>query len=37
MQTLESSKRKASKIWVNQGSEFWNNSPKKWLKDNDVY
>ena len=34
---LESSKRKANKIWVDQGSEFCNNSPKKWLKDNDVY
>ena len=31
---LDSSKRKPNKIWVNQGSEFYNNSFKKWLKDN---
>ena len=30
---LDSSKRKPNKIWVNQGSEFYNNSFKKWLKD----
>ena len=34
---LESSKGKANKIWVDQGREFCNNSPKKWWKDNDVY
>ena len=32
---LDSSKRKPSKIWVDQGSEFYNNSFKEWLKDND--
>ena len=26
-------RRKPSKIWVNKGSEFYNNSFKKWLKD----
>ena len=31
-----SSKRKPSKIWVDQGSEFYNNVFKKWLKDNDI-
>ena len=33
---LDSSKRKPSKIWINQGSEFYNSSFKKWLKDNDI-
>ena len=33
---LDNSKRKPSKIWVGQGSEFYNNSFKKWLKDNDI-
>ena len=28
--------RKPSKIWVDQGSEFYNNVFKKWLKDNDI-
>ena len=31
---LHDSDRKPSKIWVNKGSEFYNNSFKKWLKDN---
>ena len=31
---LDSSKRKPNKIWVEHGSEFYNNSFKKWLKDN---
>ena len=30
---LDSSKRKPNKIWVDQGSEFYNNVFKKWLKD----
>ena len=30
------SKRKPNKIWVGQGSKFYNNSFKKWLKDNDI-
>ena len=25
-----------TKIWVDKGSEFYNNSFKKWLKDNDI-
>ena len=29
---LNSSKRKPNKIWVDQGSEFYNNVFKKWLK-----
>ena len=28
--------RKPSKIWVDKGSEFYNNSFEKWLKDNDI-
>ena len=28
--------RKPNKIWVDKGSEFYNNSFKKWLKDNDI-
>ena len=33
---LNKSKRKPNKIWVDQGSEFYNNIFKKWLKDNDI-
>ena len=33
---LKQSKRKPNKIWVDKGSEFYNNSFKKWLKDNDM-
>ena len=33
---LDNSKRKPNKIWVDQGSEFYNTHLKKWLKDNDV-
>ena len=33
---LNDSKRKPNKIWVDKGSEFYNNSFKKWLKDNDI-
>ena len=33
---LDSSKRKPNKIWVDQGSEFYNNHFKKSLKDNDI-
>ena len=28
--------RKPNKIWVDKGSEFYNNLFKKWLKDNDI-
>ena len=30
------SDRKPNKIWVDKGSEFYNSSFKKWLKDNDI-
>ena len=33
---LKKSDRKPNKIWVDKGSEFNNNSFKKWLKDNDI-
>ena len=33
---LDDSKRKPNKIWVDKGSEFYNNSLKKWLQDNDT-
>ena len=33
---LNSSKRKPNTIWVDQGSEFYKSSSKKWLKDNDI-
>ena len=33
---LKESDRKPNKIWVNKGSEFYNISFKKWLKDNDI-
>ena len=34
--TLDNSMRKPNKIWVDKGSEFYNSSLKKWLKDNDI-
>ena len=33
---LKESDRKPNKIWVDNGSEFYNNSFKKWLKVNDI-
>ena len=33
---LKESNRKPNKIWVDKGSEFYNISFKKWLKDNDI-
>ena len=33
---LKQSDRKPNKIWVDKGSKFYNNSFKKWLKDNDI-
>ena len=33
---INDSKRKPNKIWVEKGSEFCNNSFKKWLQDNDI-
>ena len=34
--TLKESNRKPSKIWVDKGSEFYNNYFKKWLRDNNI-
>ena len=33
---LDKSGGKPNKIWVDRGSKFYNNSFKKWLKDNDI-
>ena len=33
---LKKSNRKPNKIWVDPGSEFYNNGFKKWLKDNNI-
>ena len=33
---LLNSKRKPNKIWVDKGSEFYNNSFKKWLQDDEI-
>ena len=33
---LDNSKRRPNKIWIDQGSEFYNSHFKKWLKDNDI-
>ena len=33
---LDKSGCKPNKIWVDKGSEFYNNSFTKWLKDNDI-
>ena len=33
---LDNSKRKPNKIWTDQGSKFYSNFFKKWLKDNDI-
>ena len=33
---LDNSKRKPNKTWVDKGSEFYNNSFKKWLQENDI-
>ena len=33
---LKESNRKPNEIWVDKGSELYNNSFKKWLKDNDI-
>ena len=32
---LNDSNRKPNKIWVDKGSEFYNSSVKKWLKNNE--
>ena len=33
---MKESNRKPNKIWVEKGIEFYNNSFKKWLKNNDI-
>ena len=33
---LDKSRHKSNKIWVDKESEFYNNSLKKWSKDNDI-
>ena len=33
---LKDPNRKPDKIWVDKGGEFYNNSFKKWLQDNDI-
>ena len=33
---LDNTAREPNKIWVNKGSEFYNSSFKKWLKDNNI-
>ena len=33
---LKESNRKPNKIWVDNGSDFYNNSFKKWLRDNNI-
>ena len=33
---LDDSNRKPNKIWVDKGSEFYNNSFKRWLNDKDI-
>ena len=33
---LDKSDSKPNKIWVDKGSELYNSSFKKWLKDNDI-
>ena len=33
---LDNSTRKPNKIWVDKSSQFFNNSFKKWFKDNDI-
>ena len=33
---FKKSDRRPNKIWVDRGREFYNNSFKKWLKDNNI-
>ena len=33
---LDKSERKPNQMWADKGSEFYNNSFKKWFKDNDI-
>ena len=34
--TLNESKLKPNKLWVDQGAEFYNSLMQKWLDDNDI-
>ena len=36
LKILKESDRKPNKIWVDKGTEFYNSSFQKWLKDNDI-
>ena len=36
IETVNESKRKPNKLWVDQGREFYNNFMQKWLDDNDI-
>ena len=33
---LKDSNRKPKKIWIDKGCDFYNNSFKKWLQENDI-
>ena len=33
---MKESNRRPNKVWIDKGSEFYNSSFKKWLKDNDT-
>ena len=33
---IDDSKRRPNKIWIDKGREFYNNSFKKWIKENDI-
>ena len=33
---LKESAWKPNKVWIDEGSEFYNNSFKNWIKDNDI-
>ena len=33
---LKESNRKTNKVWTDHGDEFYDNSFKKWFKDNDI-
>ena len=36
IETVHESNRKPSKLWVDQGKQFYNNPMHKWLEDNDI-
>ena len=35
--TVNESKRKSNKLWVDQGKKIYNNLIQKWLDDNAIY